>query len=554
MKEFFDNLIKQPYGIPLIVAVCVILLFLLSVFLYKIFFKRFYDIVLSFLAIVVLSPFLLFLTVLGAMKMGGNPFFTQKRPGKNEKIFRLYKFRTMNNRKDEEGKLLPDSERLTKYGKFLRAVSLDELPELFNILLGHMSIIGPRPLLVQYLPLYNDEQRKRHKVRPGLSGLAQVSGRNAISWEQKFEKDIEYINHITLFADLKIFFKTIGKVFKRQGISQEGNATMEFFTGSKETNILILSAGRRVELVKAFSAARAKLNIRGKVVAADVSDTAPALYFADSFEIVPRVTDGSYVDALVEVCQKHSISLIVPTIDTELPILSENRERIESVSRIMLSSPECIGVCRDKHKTAEYLSENGFLTPKTLSAEEVQTAEDFPLFIKPLDGSSSINAFTVNNKEELRFFYNYIKNPIVQKKVSGQEYTIDMLCDFDGNLVTIVPRKRLAVRSGEILKGQVEKNQSIIAEMKKLAQVLKPVGHITVQGFLSDEQFVFIEINPRFGGGAPMSIRAGADSCQNLYRLLNGEKLKYNEDYRDNIIFSRFDDCIEVPDDKSGNI
>ena len=195
--------------------------------------KASFGFFLSLCAIIVLSPILLVLTVIGAIAMKGNPFFTQQRPGKNEKIFKLIKFRTMTCEKDKEGNLLPDEKRLTKYGKFLRSTSLDELPELFNILKGDMAVIGPRPLLVQYLPLYNARQKRRHEVRPGLSGLAQVNGRNSLTWEQKFEDDIRYVENITFIGDIKIICTTFLKVFKREGISQENNATMEFFTGTE---------------------------------------------------------------------------------------------------------------------------------------------------------------------------------------------------------------------------------------------------------------------------------------------------------------------------------
>lgn len=196
--------------------------------------KRPLDFFLSLCAIIVLSPILIMLTVIGAVAMKGNPFFTQLRPGKDEKIFKLIKFRTMTCEKDKEGNLLSDEKRLTKYGKFLRSTSLDELPELFNILKGDMAVIGPRPLLVQYLPLYNDHQKRRHEVRPGLSGLAQINGRNSITWEQKFDDDISYVDGITFMGDVKIIFITFLKVFKREGISQENNVTMEFFTGSEQ--------------------------------------------------------------------------------------------------------------------------------------------------------------------------------------------------------------------------------------------------------------------------------------------------------------------------------
>lgn len=198
--------------------------------MYKNYLKRFIDFTLSLLAVVFLSPLLLLLMIVGFIAMSGNPFFTQQRPGKNEKIFKLIKFRTMNNKKDKEGNLLPDEVRLTKYGKFLRSTSLDELPELFNILKGDMSIVGPRPLLVKYLPYYTIEEKHRHDALPGLTGLAQVSGRNALGWEDKFTLDLKYVSNITFGGDIKIILQTVGKVFKREGISSETCATMEDFT------------------------------------------------------------------------------------------------------------------------------------------------------------------------------------------------------------------------------------------------------------------------------------------------------------------------------------
>ncbi|MBR5240244.1 MAG: sugar transferase [Clostridia bacterium] len=203
--------------------------------MYRKFGKRFLDIFCSLLALVVFSWLYLIIALLVAIFLGRPILFKQERPGKNEKIFKLYKFRTMTDKRDENGNLLPDEVRLTKFGKFLRATSLDELPEAINILKGDMSIIGPRPLLVQYLPLYNEEQKHRHDVRPGLSGLAQVNGRNAITWEEKFKLDVEYVNHVTFWGDVKIIFKTVWKAFaKQEGINQDGAATMEPFKGSKQ--------------------------------------------------------------------------------------------------------------------------------------------------------------------------------------------------------------------------------------------------------------------------------------------------------------------------------
>lgn len=205
--------------------------------IYKKFIKRPMDFILALFALIGLSPVLLVVAVLVRAKLGSPVIFRQKRPGYKEKIFTLYKFRTMIDEKDANGELLPDSMRLTKFGKFLRSTSLDELPELWNVVIGDMGIVGPRPLLTQYLPLYNENQRRRHDVRPGLSGLAQISGRNAISWEEKFNLDVDYVNNISFVGDWKIIFITIKKVFIREGINSDTAATMEPFKGTNKGSV-----------------------------------------------------------------------------------------------------------------------------------------------------------------------------------------------------------------------------------------------------------------------------------------------------------------------------
>lgn len=205
--------------------------------IYRKYLKRPMDILFSLIAIFLLSPIFIIVATLVRLKLGSPVFFKQQRPGLNGKIFTMYKFRSMTEERDEAGNLLPDSVRLTRFGKFLRSTSLDELPELINIIKGEMSIVGPRPLLIQYLPLYNDHQRRRHEVMPGLTGLAQVKGRNAISWEEKFDLDVQYVDHVTFLGDLKIILLTIMKVIHRDGISSISSVTMEPFQGSKKESI-----------------------------------------------------------------------------------------------------------------------------------------------------------------------------------------------------------------------------------------------------------------------------------------------------------------------------
>ncbi len=316
----------------------------------------------------------------------------------------------------------------------------------------------------------------------------------------------------------------------------------------KSINVLILSAGRRVELISCFKRAKERLKIKGTIVAADASELAPALYFADINEVVPRISDNdAYIRAIRDICGNFNISLVVPTIDTELLLLSERKAEIEDTgAKVLVSEKEVMEVCRDKKNTQAFLEKNGFLVPHMLSDEELMEPEKltYPLFIKPRDGSSSINAFQVHNEEELKLYLKLIDKPIVQKYIDGTEYTVDVFMDFESNIITTVPRIRIATRSGEIAKGVIRKDREIIEDVKKLMGILKPIGHITVQCKKTERGIEYIEINPRFGGGAPMSIMAGADSCENLYRLLAGEKLKYNEHYRENLTFLRFDQSI----------
>lgn len=200
--------------------------------MYKIFFKRFFDFWISLIALILISPILLVITIwLHFANKGAGAFFFQERPGKNAKIFKVIKFKTMTDERDVEGNLLPDAERLTKVGKFVRSTSIDELPQLINVLKGDMALIGPRPLLVQYLPLYSPEQARRHEVRPGISGWAQCHGRNAISWTEKFKLDVWYVDHVSIWTDFQVIWLTVIKVLKRADINEAGNATMEAFNG-----------------------------------------------------------------------------------------------------------------------------------------------------------------------------------------------------------------------------------------------------------------------------------------------------------------------------------
>lgn len=323
----------------------------------------------------------------------------------------------------------------------------------------------------------------------------------------------------------------------------------------KNINVLILSAGRRVELVRCFKEARESLGLDGKVVAADISTTAPAIYHADKYHIIPKISADDFIESIINVCKEENIHLIVPTIDTELQKLSDNKKRIElnTSAKVLVSREEVIKICRDKYNTQNFFENNGFGMPRLISKVDIQNKNyEFPLFIKPLNGSSSINTFKVNSEKELEFFLEYVPEPIVQGFIEGDEFTIDVFTDFNSKPITIVPRQRLATRGGEVAKGITKKDREIIDEIKKVIDVLKPIGHITVQCMKTKDGIKFIEINPRFGGGAPISIKAGANSPKNLYKLLLGEKLTYNEDYEENLLALRHDEAVFI--NHEGNV
>jgi carbamoyl-phosphate synthase large subunit len=319
-----------------------------------------------------------------------------------------------------------------------------------------------------------------------------------------------------------------------------------------EFNVLILSAGRRVELIQCFQRAAKRLGIKSNIVAGDCSDTAPALYFADKRCKLPRISEPNYIKAIQRACIQHDIALVVPTIDTDLLLLAENKQVIEreTNAKVLISDSSVVRICRDKITTQRFMEENNFGMPKMYSDDEIMSDElAYPLFIKPKAGSSSINTFKIHNKAELHTYMNIIADPIVQEFIEGEEYTVDVFLDFSSTTITVVPRIRIATRSGEISKGKIVKDREIIQDVTKLMTVLKPIGHITVQLMKTDKGIRYIEVNPRFGGGAPMSIQSGADSCENLYRLLMGENLDYNEAYREHITFLRFDRSICLDED-----
>lgn len=313
--------------------------------------------------------------------------------------------------------------------------------------------------------------------------------------------------------------------------------------------ILFTSVGRRVELMQAFKNASTQLGIDLVIYGADVSDTAPALLFCDKQIKVCRINDKSYIPSLVKICKQEKIDALIPTIDTDLLILSQNKSKFQEVgTKVFISAEDKIRICRDKRETAKFFESIGLKSPMPVDDHKNYNS-GFPAFIKPKDGSSSINAYKVNDASELETYAKEVPDYIVAPFIEGIEYTIDAFCDYNGNPLLVTPRIRLAVRSGEVLKTQIDQDDKIIEETKRIIKAFRPCGPITIQLIRQKDtgEDYFIEINPRFGGGAPLSMKAGADSSIALLRLIQGEQLRYQDKPAENgAVYSRFDQSVRV--------
>ena len=314
--------------------------------------------------------------------------------------------------------------------------------------------------------------------------------------------------------------------------------------------ILFTGVGRRTELLQAFRNAALVLNKDLKIYGADMAGTAPALAYCDFTRRVVAMKDPGYIQNLLDICVADRIDLLIPTIDTDLLVLAENKERFEALgTRVMISAPEKIRICRDKNNTSQFFVDCGLHAPMPVN-DWKEYRSGFPAFIKPKDGSSSINAFKVENEEELEVYAGQVEDYIVQPFVSGKEYTIDIFCDWNGNPISIVPRERLQIRAGEVLKTQICMDQTMIEESKVLCAAFNPCGPMTVQ-LIRDDTGIdwYIEINPRFGGGAPLSMKAGARSAEAILKFMDGEEVE-EQKVADGAIYSRFDQSVCITEGK----
>jgi len=323
----------------------------------------------------------------------------------------------------------------------------------------------------------------------------------------------------------------------------------------REVNVLIASAGRRGALVKCFKdTIKGMEKCNGKVISVDASPLASALYLSDKHYIVPRISDSNYINVLLNICMEENVKLIISTIDTELLILSQNKEIFEEKGiRIAISDTKVIEICNDKLKTFQFFKENNIPTVETFSYCQVDKIEklNYPLFIKPCSGSASINTYKINSRKELDFFINYIDNPVIQEYAEGKEFTMDILADFNGKVLNVVPRERIEVRAGEINKGRTVRDEKIIEYVKNITEKLGAIGPVTIQCFKKGNEIKFTEINPRIGGGYPLSFAAGANYPELLIRMVLGEKVVPRlGEFEENLIMLRWEDAVFIREDK----
>lgn len=538
--------------------------------------KRVFDVFVAAAALVILAPVLAALALAVRLAVGPSILFKQQRPGLCGRPFTIYKFRTMSNARNAAGHFLPDAERLGWFGKFLRSTSLDELPELINVLRGEMSIVGPRPLMMEYLPRYSAEQMRRHDLLPGITGLAQINGRNAASWPRKFELDVWYVDHRSMWLDLKIIATTVWKVLKRDGINQSDRVSSEPFMGNADiarsrngvhvkldsqvmgtgaasmnngvrvTNVLFTCAGRRTFIIRAFQQA---LNNCGRVFACDASPDAPALQMADKGFVVPSVEADNYLDVLLTICRERRVRLLVPAVEPELPLLAAHRARFLKIGTLpLVSSPEIVAICYDKLETARFLNRCGLAVPRTYvqleAAREALSRGEitFPLVVKPRWGVSSIGLAISKDDQELDFAFKTTEKQIacsffaqvsaaapkecvlIQERLSGEEYGLDIVNDLNGRHVCTFAKRKLKMRAGQTDRAITVNDEKLEKLGRLIGEQLGHVGILDCDLFASEEGYRVIDLNPRIGGGYPFSHVAGANVPAALIAWMNGEE------------------------------
>lgn len=526
--------------------------------MYQKYIKRLLDLIFSALLLVLTSPVMLVTMILVRKKLGSPVFFTQERTGYRNQLFTMKKFRSMTSETDAEGNLLPDEVRLTSFGKMLRATSLDELPELLNIFKGDMSFVGPRPLLPKYVTLYSPRQMRRHDVRPGLTGLAQANGRNAIAWEEKFEFDLEYAEHISFALDFKILVKTALKVVKKEDINAGEGVTMEAFRGTKKqrfgskrkkvVRILFASAGNKVELIQTFLYAAGNLGIRLETYATDISLGLPAMLNVQHPIRICAPQEQGYGEQMLEICRREKIDLLIPLSEQDRVLTQYNRQLLLEGTRLLMSDKNTTELCMDKQKVIAYFASCGLHMMQPV--DDIHDYDQaYPAAIELRDETKGIFSYRVENEKELRYYTERFEHYLIRPFVIGTEYEVDIYCDLEGNPIYITPKRRESVQENENSRFRVVQDEMMILEVKALIEKLKPHGPLTI-GIVKQEQTgynYFVSMRPVFSDNVPVSIKAGADSPQAILKMLHGTAVGYQHMAADDgVIFSRVEQSIQI--------
>ncbi|SDB21288.1 sugar transferase [Eubacterium oxidoreducens] len=526
--------------------------------MYRSFVKRLLDLVFSTIILVVFCWVYLILAILVRVKLGKPVIFAQERTGHHNTRFVMYKFRTMTSETDANGELLPDEMRLTRFGAMLRSTSLDELPEIVNIFKGNMSFVGPRPLLPNYVDLYSPRQRRRHEVKPGLTGLAQVNGRNAIEWEEKFEFDLEYSDNISFALDFKILCLTVKKVFARADISSEGSATTESFAGTKRkrfgskhkevVKVLFTNPGNKNELIQTFLYAAGNLGIQIETYATDTTLGLPAMLMCQKEKRVSSPKAPEYVDQILDICRKEHIDLVVPLSEDDRILASAQAAFHKNGTRLLLSKLEVTQMCMDKRRVMDYFRSCGLHT--TVTADNlVEYTGGFPAAIELRDENKGVYSYRVENEKELQYYIMRFEKYLIRPFVNGTEYEIDVFCDFEGKPIYITPKRRETVQEKEVARYRVVQDAMMIKEVQAILEELKPVGPLTI-GVVKEEATgynYFVGMRPLFSVDAPISIKAGADSPQAALKMMFGATMDYQQNAADDdLLFSRVERTIQI--------
>ena len=483
--------------------------------MYKKYFKRLFDIIMSAAALILLCPVMLILALFVKIKLGSPVIFKQQRTGKNEKIFTILKFRTMTGECDNNGELLPDELRLTKFGRFLRSTSLDELPELINIIKGDMSLVGPRPLPKNYLPFYSETEKLRHTIRPGLTGLAQICGRNYITWEKKFETDLRYIREYNFIYDLKILLKTLIVVIKRKNIetasfiyhdgivyrplnierAEKSNLNNSALKKERK-NALIFSGGSYPAAQIYFCL---KHSLLFKPFLASSYDDHSGFICREAENNLPYVYEDCFVEKINEFISRKKIEFIIPTHDTIALVLMQNQEKINA--KIVCSPLPTTFICRYKSKTYEILKDFDFV-PEVYLPNDLYGKNIYPVFAKDDEGQGGRETYLIKNDVELSEVLRKNLNFVLCEYLPGQEITVDCFTDRHGDLLFIQPRTR-----SRLLNGISARSQTVLLtdEIKNI--ILNISQKITFRGYWFAQlkqnisgKYKLMEISTRFSG------------------------------------------------------